>query len=99
MGYSVDEHAVNVFDSIAGSVYTTLWVIPNVVLYCLGPPPGAFRSRALRISRSRSTVGLFALLCGGLVWARGALNRPKTAASGTPAKNGSSSTASTSSAR
>jgi hypothetical protein len=39
MGYHVDEHAVNVFDSITGFVYTAIWVIPNVVLYRPGPPP------------------------------------------------------------
>ena len=56
MGYNVDEHAVNVFDSITGFVYTALWVIPNAVLFRPGPPPGAFRSRALRVSHSRSVL-------------------------------------------
>ena len=64
MGYHVDEHAVNVFDSVTGLVYTALWVIPNAVLYCLGPPPGAFRSRALRVFGSRS------VLYGAFVFAR-----------------------------
>ena len=56
MGYHVDEHAVNVFDSITGFVYTAIWVIPNVVLYRPGPPPRGSSTRPsahARVSHSR----------------------------------------------